>query len=324
MRYQVLLAVLLLFGSSSTRLAWAGEAPPSVCMITSLQGGVQVLPKGASSPLQARIIQRLKTGDTVNLAAGGSVVATFLFDGHREQLRGACSARVEDRCLTVIRGGADARRILATRRVQATRDSRFGMEHVGVSVSRVKSAAVGLEPAGLFPCHRLLSLRPTFAWSTSGPPSTFTLILEETRAGKACQESVAVEVWREVVTGARFPWPATRAALTPGTSYRWGVVEGSHPKKGDGATPWQFQAFEVIGSEAASQFKAYEAECRAAMELDPDDASPLVLLWDRCCQLQLLEEAYRIGQELEKRYPGEGEFKMQMHRLRATLGSGLE
>lgn len=239
------LALLLVFGSLGSAWAQSETAPRTAAVIAGIEGTVRIERAGVSSALEARLGDRLRTGDVVR-AGGDSAVTIFFSGGHIVRVPagsrleivmdpgspppGSRVARMSDRLLTVVEEGLW---VLSDPRGDILLGAMRG------------DARVASPPHLLLSPRRetLTGTQPTFFW-TSAEMQVRVVI-----------ETDGSVVWQsDAVSGSTLAYPAQAPALRPGGTYRWWIETTSHDRL---ASP---ERFDVPTAELIADFAAFESE----------------------------------------------------------------
>lgn len=299
-RWVVLLAVL---AAALLTAPLRVEAASAEAMVTSLTGTSKAVTTGEPGR-PARLLERLPVGSTLAVPAGGVCVLTFFHDGHREEVRGPAKVRIRKGGLTLLSGDPGAIRVKPVERTFVRRGEAVGMEHLGGDLARIQK----MDLANCSPQYTILSSEPVFRWRSrlSAPSFTILLLDEEGR-----------EVARRTAPAGSLAWHPEEEALAPGRTWFWFPYAGEPPAEVQASDLFSFR---VMDPQAAREFEEQRTRAWTLLKENPEDVTPLLLLWDRCLELNLLEEAWKLVPELTRRLPDQPELLEQTEDLRKMLG----
>lgn len=292
-----LLVLAALLGAGRSFSAPDNASP--VAMITYLSGKVSLQGAGSTAWKAAHLGASLYPGQTISLDKNSSCIITYFKNGPRLQVKGPTQASVQAQGLKVVSGPKDAIAPVPASRIYVRQGQNVGIEHLGVQGIRA-IRFVEIQS----PVHTVLSTRPAFRWHYLAAHPNYTVFLFDSQ-GKA--------IWQRPATKEVLPYPKDEKPLVPGETYAWFPAAGEALGSMD-----QPEEFKVLDASSAADLDTLSRRLRANLKKNPQDPSPLKLLVMRYVELDLLEEAYKTGLDLQAKFPKEN-LKPLLDDLKSSL-----
>lgn len=268
-----------------------------VAAFTFLAGAVKYKPAYSTAWNIAHLYGSLSPGDELKLASKASCIISF--DYFRVQVNGPAQARVGKNGLVRVSGSPKAVRRIDSG-VFLAQAPKPVMQHIGGQGYRMMLIGPTSSPT-----HVILSTTPGFRWHLSEPRESTTVILMDEK-GRT--------LWTRPAGGESLAYPADQAPLQPGGAYQWYALAG--PAVTDMDIPGYFK---VLGAAPAAEVKAMQAKARELLKKHPQDAAPLQFLLARMAELDLAQDAYQVGLELQRKFP-KIDISLLMKDLKGELG----
>jgi len=307
--YQMCCAVLLiaLFLTAASSLA-KGSAP--VAELQGYKGTVKIKKSGEKAWSKGYAKSMLHEGDGVALPEGGKATILFYNDMHTEVVSGKCEVEIGEKRCSLIKGEkSQIKNGLVFKGIVGAPS----MQIKSINFSGVPDRAGWGDVQILTPLSRITTLRPAIHWKQIPEADGYEVVLFR-------RNERDTEIFRCAAKDGLLSFPVGQKDLMAGSKYLCEI----DAKDGKKVLTKGYVEFETASGSEIKEKEGLRKEMEAQMKKDPQDITPLLVLFDYCISHGLMDDAFTLCTKLTTLKPDDRNLHLWLAALYEFRGQKRE